>query len=102
MTCIKYVIKRSGVRVPFTPQRISNAIYRAAVAVGGRNRQVAEDLAQQVVALLEQDHADDYTPHVEEIQDAVEKVLIENGHARVAKAYILYRNERARHRIQQG
>lgn len=101
MTCIKYVIKRSGVRVPFTPQRISNAIYRAAVAVGGRNRQVAEDLAQQVVALLEKDHADDYTTHVEEIQDAVEKVLIENGHAKVAKAYILYRDERARHRNQQ-
>ena len=42
-----------------------------------------------------------YIPHIEEIQDLVEKVLIENGHARVAKAFILYRDERARHRKQQ-
>jgi len=88
-------------KVPFTPERISNAIYRAAVSVGGRNRQIAEDLAQQVVALLEENPDPDYTPHIEEIQDIVEKVLIENGHARVAKAYILYRDERTRHRIQQ-
>jgi len=101
MSKIKYVIKRSGAKVPFTPERISNAIYRAAVSVGGRNRQIAEDLAQQVVALLEENPDPDYTPHIEEIQDIVEKVLIENGHARVAKAYILYRDERARHRIQQ-
>ena len=101
MSKIKYVIKRSGAKVPFTPERISNAIYRAAVSVGGRNRQMAEDLAQQVVALLEENPDPDYTPHIEEIQDIVEKVLIENGHARVAKAYILYRDERARHRIQQ-
>lgn len=101
MTRIKYVIKRSGVTVPFTPQRISNAIYRAAVAVGGRNREIADALAQQVVAQLEQNLDIEYTPHIEEIQDAVEKVLIENGHAKVAKAYILYRDERARHRNQQ-
>lgn len=101
MSKIKYVIKRSGAKVPFTPERISNAIYRAAVSVGGRNRQIAEDLAQQVVALLEENPNPDYTPHIEEIQDIVEKVLIENGHARVAKAYILYRDERTRHRIQQ-
>lgn len=101
MSKIKYVIKRSGAKVPFTPERISNAIYRAAVSVGGRNRQIAEDLAQQVVALLEENPNPDYTPHIEEIQDIVEKILIENGHARVAKAYILYRDERARHRIQQ-
>ncbi len=101
MTRIKYVIKRSGVTVPFTPERISNAIYRAAVAVGGRNRHIADDLAQKVITLLEHHPDPEYTPHIEEIQDAVEKVLIENGHARVAKAYILYRDERARHRNQQ-
>lgn len=101
MSRIKNVIKRSGAVVPFTPERISNAIYRAAVAVGGRNRALAEELAHQVVAILEQNPDPDYTPHIEEIQDVVEKVLIENGHARVAKAYILYRDERARHRIQQ-
>lgn len=97
---IKNVIKRTGVIVPFTPERITNAIYRAAVEVGGRDRETAAELARQVVDLLEQNSPPDYIPHIEEIQDLVEKVLIENGHARVAKAYILYRDERARHRKQ--
>ncbi len=101
MSKIQFVIKRSGAIVPFTPERISNAIYRAAVEVGGRDRSIAEKLAEQVVEILENHPDPQYQPHIEEIQDVVEKVLIENGHARVAKAYILYRNERARHRIQQ-
>ena len=97
---ITQVIKRTGAIVPFTPERITNAIYRAAVEVGGRDRKTSEELAMQVVALLEQNRPDGYMPHIEEIQDLVEKVLIENGHAKVAKAYILYRDERARHRKQ--
>lgn len=97
---ITQVVKRTGVIVPFTPERITNAIYRAAVEVGGRDRATSEALAMQVVDLLEKAHPDGYIPHIEEIQDLVEKVLIENGHARVAKAYILYRDERARHRRQ--
>lgn len=95
---IQNVIKRSGAVVPFTPERITNAIYRAAVEVGGRDKETAEALAMQVVELLEKNSPPDYTPHIEEIQDLVEKVLIENGHARVAKAFILYRDERARRR----
>jgi uridine kinase len=98
---ITQVVKRSGAVVPFNPERITNAIYRAAVEVGGRDRATAETLTAQVVALLEQQCADGHAPHIEEIQDVVEKVLIENGHAKVAKAYILYRDERARHRKQQ-
>ena len=101
MSKIKLVIKRSGAVVPFTPERITNAIYRAAVEVGGRDRQTAQNLAEQVVAILEKNPDPYYKPHIEEIQDVVEKVLIENGHAKVAKAYILYRNERAKHRKQQ-
>lgn len=102
MSKIQFVVKRSGAVVPFKPDRITNAIYRAAVEVGGRDRELAQNLAQQVVALLEQNPDPDYQPHIEEIQDLVEKVLIENGHARVAKAYILYRNERTNHRKQQN
>ena len=98
MTYIKKVIKRNGAVVDFSPQRISNAIYRAAVAVGGRDKATADALAQQVVTLLESTTSLGRTPTVEEIQDLVEKVLIENGHARVAKEYILYREERARKR----
>jgi len=98
MTPITHVIKRTGAVVPFNKERITNAIYRAAVAVGGRDRSIAEGLADQVVMMLEQTTPPGHTPTVEEIQDIVEKVLIENGHAQTAKAYILYRNERARRR----
>ena len=98
MAKIEVVTKRTGDVVPFTPERITNAIYRAAVAVGGRDRATAESLSAQVVSILEGDHEVGFIPTIEEIQDVVEKVLIENGHARVAKAYILYRDERARMR----
>lgn len=96
MRLLDRVIKRTGATVPFNPERITNAIYRAAVAVGGRDRKIAEELTVQVIDLLQNNAPPDQIPSVEEIQDAVEKVLIENGHARVAKAYILYRDERAR------
>jgi len=95
---ISHVIKRTGDVVPFNPDRITNAIYRAAVAVGGRDRATAEALTEQVVSILEETIPPDQYPTVEQIQDVVEKVLIENGHAKVAKAYILYREERARSR----
>lgn len=98
MTQFTHVVKRSGAVVPFNPDRIANAIYRAAVAVGGRDRARAEWLAREVVRQLEQDCPAGREPTIEEIQDMVEKVLIENGHASVAKAYILYRDERARRR----
>ncbi|MBN1640258.1 MAG: response regulator SirA [Anaerolineae bacterium] len=98
MSQIQQVIKRTGEVVPFNRERIVNAIYRAAVAVGGRDRAIAERLGDQVVAVLEQTMPEGRIPTVEEIQDIVEKVLIENGHARTAKAYILYREERSRHR----
>lgn len=101
MTKIKQVVKRSGAIVPFNQDRITNAIYRAAVEVGGRDHATAESLSRQVVDLLEKNTPEGHIPHIEEIQDVVEKVLIENGHAKVAKAYILYRDERARHRKQQ-
>jgi len=102
MAKITHVVKRTGAIVPFNKDRITNAIYRAAVAVGGRDRSIAEDLADQVVAMLEQMLPADHTPTVEEIQDVVEKVLIENGRARTAKAYILYRDERARQRVERA
>jgi uridine kinase len=98
MSKFKSVIKRSGAIVPFTKVRIMNAIYRSAVSVGGRDKARAEFLADKVIELLEKSYPDDHTPHIEEIQDAVEKVLIENGHAKVAKEYILYRDERNKKR----
>ncbi len=93
MEKIKKVIKRSGTIVNYKKQRIVNAIYRAAVAVGGRDKETSEKLADEVENILAKEYFGDSYPHIEEIQDIVEKVLIKNGHSRVAKAYILYRNE---------
>jgi uridine kinase len=97
-----HVVKRSGAVVPFNKERISNAIFRAAVAVGGRDRERASLLADEVVTYLADTLPAGHVPTIEEIQDAVEKVLIENGHATVAKAYILYRDEAARRRSASG
>ncbi len=52
MAKIKYVIKRNGATVPFSKNRITNAIYRAAVSVGGRDKKIAEGLSNQVVEIL--------------------------------------------------
>jgi len=98
MPVITHVVKRTGAVVPFNKDRITNAIYRAAVAVGGRDRALAGGLADQAIADLEAAISPGHIPTVEEIQDVVERVLIHSGHARTAKAYILYRDERARAR----
>ena len=89
----QYVKKRDGEIVTFDKSKISNAIYQAAKAVGGEDSELAEKLANEVILYLYTKKGHE-TPEVEEIQDAVEKTLIENGHARTAKAYILYRKQR--------
>jgi ribonucleoside-triphosphate reductase (formate) len=95
MDQIKQIIKRDGRTVDFNVEKIADAIYKAAKVLGGRDYDMARFLARQVeVYLLEICHNE--TPTVEQIQDAVEKVLIENGHARTAKEFILYRAERTR------
>lgn len=98
MSKIKSVIKRSGTIVPFNKNRVMNAIYRAAVSVGGRDKERAEILAEKVIQLLERTHEGNEVLNIEQVQDAVEKVLIEYGHAQVAKEFILYRDERNRKR----
>jgi len=98
MSKITHIIKRSGAVVSFKKERISNAIFRAAVAVGGRNKEVADKLANEVVEILNKNYSDEETPHIEDIQDTVEKVLIKNGHTQVSKAYILYRNNNIQRR----
>jgi ribonucleoside-triphosphate reductase len=89
------VRKRDGRLVPFDQEKIADAIFKAAQAVGGEDRVLAEELAGVVTMFLEKNYSD-APPHIEDIQDTVEKVLIEMGHARTAKAYILYRDRRAR------
>ncbi len=90
---IQKVCKRDGRFVRFDQEKIANAIYKAARSVGGVNRRLAYQLSNKVVDALIKKFGDDLTPTVEEIQDIVERVLIENGHAKTAKAYILYRKQ---------
>lgn len=93
--CIfKSIIKRNGVIVPFKSDLITDAIFKAALAVGGTDRKIAEQLTEKAILLLNEMYPAGATPSVEDVQDTVEKVLIENGHAKTAKAYIIYR---ARH-----
>lgn len=92
---IRKIRKRDGSIVKFDPEKITNAIYKAAQAVGGQDRSMAEKLSHKVVVLLEDKYDGHTVPSVEEVQDMVEKVLIESGHAKTAKAYILYRQKRA-------
>ncbi|UCH12868.1 MAG: hypothetical protein JSW18_02725, partial [Candidatus Omnitrophota bacterium] len=87
------VRKRGGSVVPFDKSKITDAIYKAAISVGGEDRIMAEELASAVTLFLRKKFGS-VTPSIEEIQDIVEKVLIETGHAKTAKAYILYRERR--------
>jgi ribonucleoside-triphosphate reductase (formate) len=90
----EYIQKRNGEQEKFYPEKITWAIFKAATACGGDDFERAGELCRQVIELAEKIHGDT-PPEVEEIQDLVEKVLIENGHARTAKAFILYREKRA-------
>jgi len=96
---IAKVRKRDGRLVDFDESKIADAVYKTACATGGGDRFLAEELAGVVTLFLEKRYAG-AVPGIEEIQDMVEKVLIETGHARMAKAYILYRERRARAREQ--
>ncbi len=87
--------KRDGRIMEFKREKIVSAVFKAAKAVGGEDRQLAEELGEIVVQYLYK-RLGPGIPTVEEVQDAVEKVLIETGHAKTAKAYILYRDRRTR------
>jgi ribonucleoside-diphosphate reductase alpha chain len=91
---ISKIRKRDGRIVNFDKKKISEAIWKAVQSVGGEDRAEAEHLAEKVVQVLEDSFRGEI-PSVENVQDIVEKVLIESGHAKTAKAYILYRQKRA-------
>lgn len=87
--------KRDGREVPFNIEKIANAIYKAVNVAGEEDYSTALSLAEKVMMQLDK-NPDKKVPDVEEIQNIVEKVLIESGYAKPAKEYILYRAERTR------
>ena len=92
---ITKIRKRDGREVPFNIEKITNAIFKATRAAGEEDYSAAMALAEKVVEQLHKD-PNKKVPGVEEIQDIVERVLIEEGYAKTAKEYILYRAERTR------
>jgi ribonucleoside-diphosphate reductase alpha chain len=101
MAPVAQIVKRDGTTVAFDQQKITHAIWKAAESVGGTDLQEAEKLSGQVCAVLDVFFKEGNQPTVEQVQDVVEKVLIETGHAQTAKAYILYRAEHQRIREEQ-
>jgi ribonucleoside-diphosphate reductase alpha chain len=92
---IRTIRKRDGRIVDFDQTKIAEAIWKAAKAIGGKDRKLADELAAQVVERLQKQLKPREVPTVEKVQDLVETTLIDKGHARTAKAYILYRQKRA-------
>ncbi|MHB1118415.1 MAG: ATP cone domain-containing protein, partial [Minisyncoccota bacterium] len=103
-TPIMNVRKRNGTIVPFDIEHISNAVYKAMRSTGEGERKEAEYIARKVESELRRISklVKDFIPTVEGIQDTVEKELILEDFVKTAKAYILYREERARAREAKG
>jgi ribonucleoside-diphosphate reductase alpha chain len=96
---ILHIKKRNGTIVNFEQSKISNAIYKALVAAGKSDRNLAELLATKLLNKIDKSGYlgsanKDHVLSVEDVQDMVESILIEEGLAETAKAYILYRHER--------
>lgn len=95
---ITQIVKRDGRVAKFDPEKISKAIFKAAQSVGGHDQELADKITEEIVKEVNNRFHHRSIPSVEEIQDVVEKVLIEGGHAKTAKAYILYRDQHKRMR----
>ena len=91
---IMKIRKRDGRIVEFQQGKITEAIYKAAEAVGGKDRKLAKELSNKVAEIIKSKFEKENIPTVEQVQDIVEKVLIDSGHAKTAKSYILYRQKR--------
>ncbi len=89
--------KRDGRIVDFDKERIISALYKAFEGAGERDGEYCAGLAETVIQKLDEKYKGQKNaiPSIEEAQDLVEETLIENGYAKVAKAYILYRQKRA-------
>lgn len=94
---IKFIEKRDGEKAAFDSNKIKNAIVKAAKAAGTHDpSKIGDEITREVVSFLEIFFSKEGFPSVEQVQDLVEKLLIEKGYAGTAKAYILYREQHAK------
>jgi ribonucleoside-diphosphate reductase alpha chain len=96
---IRKVIKLSGSIQDYDDQKISESIWLAAKKVGGKNKKLSNKLGKQVLAIINSRFTNGEFIKTLEIGELVEKILIENGHAKTAKEFITYRENR-RHSLQ--
>lgn len=94
---IQFIQRRTGEIVPFERKKIKNAIFAAAMSVGGDDERRAEEITDKVIEHLNTTYANQI-PNVENIQDIVETALLENGHVKTARAFIIYRAKQAGYR----
>ena len=102
------VIRRNGTVSRFDAGKISVAMTKAFLAVEGhtaaasrRVHEIVERLTDEVVNALSRRMSEGRTFHIEDIQDQVELALMRSEHHKVARAYVLYRDERTRQRAEQ-
>ncbi len=102
------IVRRDGSLSPFDPEKISVAITKAFLAVEGssaagssRIHQAVQSLTEQIVTTLRRRAGSARTVHIEDIQDQVELSLMRSEEHKVARTYVLYREERAQQRRQQ-
>ena len=99
---VTHVVKRDGRIVPFDEEKIADGISRAAASIGGHQKELSAKLAHEVTQIINENFSVPDMPLVNEIQDNVEKILIDNGHSKTAKAYIIYREYRRREKFKKG
>jgi uridine kinase len=93
------ILKRTGGVVPFDREKIRVAVYKATASIGQHDEALAERVTTETVSALARAYAGAGPTHVEDVQDLIERVLVKSGNADVAKAFILYRHERAQLRM---
>jgi ribonucleoside-diphosphate reductase alpha chain len=101
------IIKRNGTVVPYTDDKIAVALTKAFLAVEGgtaaaspRIRELVTALTEQVSSTFKRRLPSGGTLHIEDVQDQVELALMRSGEHKVARSYVLYREERARARAE--
>ncbi len=98
---MKKIVKRDGNVVDFDREKITEAVFKAAQSIGGKDRSMAEEVSGEVEKLLNILFKGKNYPSVEQVQDLVENMLIERQHVKTAKAYILYRQKQTELRDRQ-
>ncbi len=90
---VRGILKRDGKTTEFSLSKIADSIFNAARAIGGNDRELAVSLAHSIVQQLNREYAGT-TVSSEKVQDLIERTLIQQGHIKTAKAYILYQHQK--------